>query len=454
MIKMSLQEICELCKGQFIGLDTPIEQVSTDTREIKSGSLFIALRGDRFDAHAFIEQAIEQGASAVVVDHVLELDIPQVVVDDTRVALGLIAKGVKALSKAVTIAITGSCGKTTVKELLGSICAQAGQTLMTQGNLNNDIGVPLTLLNLTLEHEYAVVELGANHIGEISYTVDLVQPDVALVNNVSAAHLEGFGSLNGVAQAKGEIYGGLAPDKVAVINLDCPYITRWHGRLEKVNTLSFALQHRSADVSAADIRFNASGYAEFNLVHKSKAYPITLSLPGQHNIQNALAAATCAIAAGIAIESVVVGLNRDVTVQGRLNRIEISPTLVAIDDTYNANSASMKAALDVLAQTGGRKIFVMGDMAELGNYARKEHQMVGDYARSIGISELFTLGELSLHAHTGHTHRHHYHELDHLMVALHAELTAEPTTILVKGSRSAKMERVIEELKILGVNEC
>ncbi|AWB68744.1 UDP-N-acetylmuramoyl-tripeptide--D-alanyl-D-alanine ligase [Saccharobesus litoralis] len=453
MINLSLLAIAEMTSGQLKGSDHQIHQVSTDTRRIETGSLFVALKGERFDAHAFIEQAVSAGASAVVVEHEVDADVAQIIVDDTRVALGKIAKGVKALCDVKTIAITGSCGKTTVKELLQSICQLAGNTLATKGNLNNDIGVPLTLLELTAEHEYAVVELGANHIGEIAYSVDLVKPDVALVNNVSGAHLEGFGSLSGVAQAKGEIYSGLSESGKAVVNYDCEFKQQWQSRLAQLNVTLFSLQNEQADLYASNMSMNAFA-SQFELNFQGQGYAINLQLPGAHNIANALAAASCALAAGIDIQTVVSGLNKNVSVKGRLNRIQITDNLIMIDDTYNANKASMQAALDVLANVEGRKIFVMGDMAELGNYARKEHQDVGNYARSLGIQDLFTFGEMSLQAQEGHDSKQHFHQLETLVTALKASLDNQPTTILVKGSRSARMERVIEAMKSSGVAEC
>ncbi len=459
MIKLSLKQIVDITQGQLdysVDKNLTIEHISTDTRAIKAGDLFIALKGDKYDAHDFINQASQAKASAVLVEKDVDINIPQIKVADTRKALGLIAAEVKRLAKVKTIAITGSCGKTTVKELCAAICRQVGETHATAGNFNNDIGVPLTLLGLNESHDYAVIELGANHIGEIAYTTDLVKPDTALVNNVSGAHLEGFGSLTGVARAKGEIYSGLSDTGTAIVNLDCDYLGHWQSRLDKLQCLSFSLTKPNADLYAHNIDSESNNGVVFELCYNNENHKVKLQLPGQHNISNALAAAALALAVGVDIKNVVSGLESVKGVSGRLERIELDESLCIINDTYNANLASMKAALDVLAsqQENDNKLdsyFVMGDMAEMGEFARSIHQKVGDYARSLNIKHIFTLGELSLHAQKGHDFKNHYSQYDDLMLALSEQLASSRTQqhkacVLVKGSRSAKMERVVEGL--------
>ncbi|NTS76591.1 UDP-N-acetylmuramoyl-tripeptide--D-alanyl-D-alanine ligase [Catenovulum sp. SM1970] len=464
MIPLTLAKVLEITSGKLVCandksvLAKVINKVSTDTRTVNQGDLFVALVGERFDAHDFIENA--SAASALIVEREVNTTVPQIVVKNTLKALGLLGREVKRLADVKTVAITGSCGKTTVKELLAAICVQAGKTHATGGNFNNEIGVPLTLLGLEQSDEYAVIELGANHIGEIAYTVGLTEPDVAMVNNVAGAHLEGFGSLQGVAQAKGEIYGGLTESGTAVVNLDCEFIHSWQSRLDKLQMMAFSMDSSVADVTAENIELNvdANGASQFELNIKGEVLPVKLNLSGQHNIANALAATTCALALGLTNEQIVKGLEAVDSVKGRLDRIQVKANLLAIDDSYNANEASMKAALDVLAQEKGHKIFVMGDMGELAEYAFDAHAAVGQYARKLGIDEIYTLGSLSLHAQSEHEDDKHFSEFEELMHSLNARLetlTEQPVCLLVKGSRSAKMERVVTALQAQqGVSSC
>lgn len=450
MIAMSLSQLADVCGGKLIGDDRQIVGVSTDTRQIEANDLFIALVGERFDAHQFIAKAIENGASAVLVEKQQSISQAQIVVDDTRIAMGQLAREVKRQAKVKTLAITGSCGKTTVKELCAQICQLAGTTLATNGNFNNDIGVPLTLFRLTEQDEYAVIELGANHIGEIAYTVSLTEPDVAMVNNVHGAHLEGFGSISGVAQAKGEIYHGLADNGLAVVNLDCPFVKQWQARLDKKSCLSFSLHNSAADIQAEDIQLNGIDGSDFTLRIHEQRFAVKLALAGEHNIANALAACAMTLAIGIKPELIVTGLQQETLVPGRMVQVKVNDQLLVIDDTYNANVSAMKAALDVLATCEGSRIFVMGDMGELGDYVRSAHQEVGDYARKKQIDVIYSVGEWSAQAQTpANMHTHHFHQQSALWPTLQQTIAnaGQKVTVLVKGSRSAKMEQVVEQIQ-------
>ncbi|GAK83837.1 UDP-N-acetylmuramoylalanyl-D-glutamyl-2,6-diaminopimelate-D-alanyl-D-alanine ligase [Vibrio ponticus] len=307
MIPLFLSQLVDCLHAELIGEDCQITQVSTDTRNIESGSLFVALIGERFDAHDFATQAIEAGATALLVSRQLDVAIPQLVVADSKVALGQLGAFVHQTCTTPTVAITGSCGKTTVKEMTASIMAQQGQVLFTAGNFNNDIGVPLTLLRSTPSDDYAVIELGANHIGEIAYTSALVKPDVALVNNVAAAHLEGFGSIDGVKQAKGEIYQGLKSGGVAIVNIESHGGEYWQAALADKQVKTFSTQDTSADYFADNIGINAQGEAHFTMHTPLGTVQIQLGIIGQHNVANALAAAALAIELGADLSTIASG---------------------------------------------------------------------------------------------------------------------------------------------------
>ncbi len=300
MITVTLSQIADITGGERVGNDLSIESVSTDTRSIEQGALFVALVGERFDAHNFCQQAVESGAGALLVQKRVNVNVPQVVVGDSKVALGQVAAWVHQTCQTPTVAITGSCGKTTVKEMVASILQLKGKVLFTAGNFNNDIGVPLTLLRSQQDDDYAVIELGANHIGEIEYTTQLVKPDIAMVNNVAAAHLEGFGSIDGVKQAKGEIYQGLAAGGIAIVNLDSNGGAKWDEVLADKNVITFSQSNADADFYASNIVMSAAGEASFDLHIAATSQEIELSLGiiGQHNVANAIAASIIAAKMG------------------------------------------------------------------------------------------------------------------------------------------------------------
>ncbi len=449
MIKVSLSWIATQVGGQLQGEDAEIDGVSTDTRNIQAGDLFIALVGPNFNGHQFAQLAADKGASAMLVSEPVDSPLPQILVADTRIALGALAKGVKRQVAPKTVAITGSAGKTTVKEMVAAILARKGTVLATQGNFNNDIGVPLTLLRLTEEHEYAVIELGANHLGEIAYTCSLVEPDVATITNAAAAHLEGFGSLLGVARAKSEIFKGLSDKGTAVINDDSQFAVFWQGKLHRQKMVRFG-QQADVDYRAEDVILGMDGCAQFELVTPIGEVAVELTTPGIHNVDNALCAAALAVAMGATLEDIKLGLKEMQKVKGRLNVKQLTNQVKLIDDSYNANVTSVNAAIDLLSSFSGRQVLVLGDMGELGEKARYYHEQVGAYARQQGIHDLLTLGVLSQSASAEFGQLgHHFSDVDAMVGYLEQHLASEQRdiTILVKGSRSARMERVVEAIE-------
>ncbi len=440
---MSLEQAARAVNGRCVGANVSFARVSTDGRKSCAGALFIALVGPRFDAHDFIDQAKAQGAAAVMVSRTVHTDLPQLLVDDTRLALGRLAAYWRDQLDVRVVGVTGSNGKTTTKEMIAAILRQAGPVLATEGNLNNDIGMPLTLLRMQPEHRYAVIEMGANHRGEIAYMTRIARPDVAVITNAGPAHLEGFGGLDGVAQGKGEIYQGLGADGIAVINADDVYAGYWREVAKQYTQLTFGFSAQ-ADVQA-DMRGDAFG-SELTIRHAQGEFTAHLELPGRHNAANALAAATVALALGIAPAQITAGLHTMHGVRGRLQRRAALNGAALIDDTYNANPASLAAALKVLAACPGEKYLALGDMGELGEQTEQLHAEAGALAKALGADRLYAVGPLSRHAaeRFGAQAR-HFAQQDELIAALRQDLHAG-ATLLVKGSRSARMEHVVEAL--------
>ncbi len=440
---MTLQQAAIFTKGECRGEGVAFDAVSIDTRTLAEGSLYVAIRGEQFDGHHFIAQAEQQGACCVMVESVQTTDLPQLVVSDCRLALGELARQWRAELALTVVGITGSNGKTTVKEILASILTQAGPVFATKGNLNNDYGVPLTLLSLQRTHQFAVVEMGANHGGEIAYLTQLTRPDVAVVNNAGRAHLEGFGSEQGVATAKGEIYSGLADDGVAIINRDDQYADYWAGLCEGRKKVSFALDNR-ADIQATWCA-DAQG-SQLVIKTPNGHFDCHLALRGEHNVRNALAATAAAFALGIDAEKIKLGIEAVSPVKGRLKHYNTATGAAVIDDSYNANLNSYSAAIEVLKGCSGKRILVMADMAELGESAEKDHRKVGELAASAGIEVLYALGEQSQRAAEAFGgEAYHFLDQNELIAALKKE-QAVGNTLLVKGSRSMAMERVVEAL--------
>ncbi|KAA3669252.1 UDP-N-acetylmuramoyl-tripeptide--D-alanyl-D-alanine ligase [Pectobacterium carotovorum] len=448
MIRVSLQQLATVLNAQLIGESIDIEDVSTDTRKLSSGCLFVALKGEKFDAHDYVSDAVKGGAAALLVSKRLLVDEPQLLVSDTRLALGQLAAWVRQQSTARVVALTGSSGKTSVKEMTAAILRQCGSVLYTAGNFNNDIGVPLTLLRLTAEHQFAVIELGANHIGEIAYTTDLVRPESALVNNLAAAHLEGFGSLAGVAQAKGEIFAGLPVDGVAIVNADSNDFPHWQVMFNHKTVWRFSPQAAcDIDFFASDVDVLVQG-TRFTLHTPFGKTQVMLPLPGRHNISNALAAAALAMSVGATLEAVKAGLSQLQAVPGRLFPIALSEGKLLLDDSYNANVGSMTAAAQVLADMPGYRVMVVGDMGELGDEAPECHRQVGEAARAAGIDRVLSVGTLSELIGTASGNGEHFQDKAALVSRLKVLMSEHNViSVLVKGSRSAAMEQVVHALQ-------
>lgn len=447
MIRLTLSQLAGITHGELHGRDVAIDDVTSDTRKITAGCLFVALKGERFDAHDFAEQAKAAGAGALLVSRQLACDLPQVVVKDTRLAFGELAAWVRQQVPARVVALTGSSGKTSVKEMTAAILSECGNTLYTAGNLNNDIGVPMTLLRLTPEHQYAVIELGANHQGEIAWTVSLTRPEAALVNNLAAAHLEGFGSLAGVAKAKGEIYTGLPLNGIAIMNADNNDWLNWQSVIGERKVWRFSPNALNSDFTANNIHVTARG-TEFTLQTPVGGVEVILPLPGRHNIANALAATALAMAVGASHEAVKKGLANLKAVPGRLFPVQLGENQLLLDDTYNANVGSMTAAAHVLAEMPGYRVMVAGDMAELGEESEACHVQVGEAAKGVGIDKVLSVGKLSKALSDASGVGEHFTDKQALIARLEALIAEQQIiTILVKGSRSAAMEEVVRALQ-------
>ena len=437
---MTLSIAAEVLHGTLVGHDVTFCGVSTDSRNLITGDLFVALVGPRFDGHNFLAEAIHGGAAGALLSRTVETSLPYVRVSDTRLALGQLAAYWRGHFGVPVIAVTGSNGKTTVKEMLGAILAGRGSGCVTRGNLNNDIGMPLTLLGLRRADRYAVLELGMNHVGEIDYLSRLARPTIALITNAGEAHLEGLGSVEAIARAKGEVFNGLANDGVAVINADDPYCKLWRGLAGAHRIITFGLEQ------SADITGSYAPDARGSRVHlRTPEGDIDMRLPllGRHNVMNAFAAAAAAGAAGASLEQISQGLAHLKAVAGRLELREGVSGARIIDDTYNANPASVTAGLQVLRDFGGERTLVLGDMAELGPAGADIHRRIGELARQLGIQRLYAVGELSRGAveafGKGGRHFESHEELvDNMLDCLHSDMT-----VLVKGSRVMRMERIV-----------
>ncbi|MCU6668106.1 UDP-N-acetylmuramoyl-tripeptide--D-alanyl-D-alanine ligase [Enterobacteriaceae bacterium H4N4] len=447
MISVMLSQLATILQADVSGGELTIDAVTSDTRKITPGCLFVALKGERFDAHDFAEQAKAAGAGALLVSRKLDIDLPQAVVKDTRLAFGELAAWVRQQVPTRIVALTGSSGKTSVKEMTAAILSQCGNTLYTAGNLNNDIGVPMTLLRLTPEHEFAVIELGANHQGEIAWTVDLTRPEAALVNNLAAAHLEGFGSLEGVAKAKGEIYTGLPLNGIAIMNADNNDWLNWKSVIGDRKTWRFSPNAANSDFTATNIHVTSHG-TEFTLQTPTGDIDVLLSLPGRHNIANALAASALAMAVGAPLSAIKTGLANLTAVAGRLFPIQLAENKLLLDDSYNANVGSMTAAVQVLSEMPGYRVLVVGDMAELGDESEACHRQVGDAAKASGIDSVLSAGQLSKIISQASGVGEHFADKTMLIARLKALVEEQQiVTVLVKGSRSAAMEEVVHALQ-------
>ena len=449
-----LSQLVEVTSAVLINGDCAFSQLSTDTRKVKAGDVFLALSGENFNGHAFCQQAVDAGAIALVVEQTLDIDVPQLVVENSHIALGLIAKFNREQYQGSLIAVTGSNGKTTTKEIIKAILRQKGPALATIGNLNNEIGVPLTLLDFDGTQQYAVVEMGANHQGEIAYCTALAQPDVAIITNAMGAHLEGFGSIQGVVEAKGEIFQGLKNNGVAILNFDDANLQQWISLPEVNNYLTFSLDNAQADVYASEIELLAAGNYRFVLHHLEHSAVVTLNLLALHNVNNALAAAAATFAVGFSFEQVIDGVQSARTINGRLNALVGLNDATVIDDSYNGNPDSVKAGLDLLSGLPGCKILALGDMAELGPNDLDLHREIGTYAAQKNIDKLFSCGpkgalaaeQFSNITHTAVTAFNNKKD----MINTLKRIMDSNTKVLIKGSLSAGMKEVVTALSQRG----
>jgi len=443
-----LSEFVNSVGGELVGADVAFTGISIDTRTLRPGELFVALAGPNFDGHDFADVAMQRGAAAALVQRQLPVALPQIVVPDTLAALSAFAYAWRRRFQLPVIGVTGSNGKTTTKELIGSILTRLGPCLVTRGNLNNEIGVPLMLLQLDESHRCAVIEMGASHQGEIAHLVSLAAPTVGIVTNAGAAHLEGFGSLEGVAAGKGELFLGLPADGVAIINADDAFATLWREARAADRVLTFGFE-QPADFMAHKVTVSsdpAGARIEFDLVTPAGTRQAVLPLAGLHNLRNALGAAAAAHAVGAALEDIVAGLAEVRSVAGRLELKAAINGAFLVDDTYNANPNSLRAGLDALSGFAGSRWLILGDMLELGGGADELHAEVGRYARSVGVERLLAVGPHSRFAAEAFgSGGQWFADMDALIAAARGSLSAG-VTVLVKGSRGSRLERVATAL--------
>jgi len=447
---MSLQQVQAATGGVITGANAEFSAASIDTRTIQPGDLFVAIKGPNFNGNQFVAVAAEKGASAVIVGEQVNIDLPALMVADTRTALGTIGAMNRNRVSACVLGLTGSQGKTTVKEMTGGILSQCDSVMMTSGNLNNELGVPLSLLKIDQHHKYAVIEMGANGPGDIAYSVALARPDIAHITCIAGTHLEGFGDLQGVANGKSEIWAGIRENGTAVVNIDDVFAPQF---VDQINALGRHLVtvsgsgNQRADYFADDIQLDQFQGAAFTLNSPKGAVSINLQVPGKHNVNNAMAAAAMAMSAGAGLDAVKRGLEQFAAVKGRMCIISGMQGSTLIDDSYNASPASFRAAIDVLAETKGSRIVVMGDMGELGSDAEKEHAGIGSYARQQGIDCLIATGEMSALAVSafgdgGIFLKEREQFKDTIVPMLNAS-----TTVLIKGSRSQGMEKLVSQIQ-------
>jgi UDP-N-acetylmuramoyl-tripeptide--D-alanyl-D-alanine ligase len=452
-MKRTLAEFARVAGGQLHGADAEFAAASIDSRKLAAGDLFLALPGERVDGHDYVAAAAQAAAAGAVVRRRLDAATPQIVVADVAAALTVVAREWRSQFAIPVIGVAGSNGKTTVKEMLAAILARAGECLSTAGNLNNHLGVPLTLLRLRPQHRSAVIEIGANHVGEVAALAALARPTIGLITNAGAEHLEGFGDLDGVARAEGEMLAALNAQCIAIINADDQYAAMWRG-MTTGRVVTFGLAP-VANVRATHVAFDVDerGFlSRFNLESRGGNVAVELALGGKHNVQNALCAAAAALAAGATPTQIVAGLADMRAVSGRLQFRRTAQGAWLIDDSYNANPSSTVAAIEVLTELPGRRWMVLGDMAELGDHGAASHREVGAVARQRGVERLFTFGALAALAAdafrngaTAAQHAESFTDSDTLLRALQEQLNPE-VRLLVKGSRVNRLERVVAGL--------
>ena len=441
---MSLSAIAVWTHGRLLGGDAEITGVAIDTRKLQPGDLFVAIKGERADGHDYLDEAAARGAVAALVTRKVDSELPQVLVNDAELALGDLASAVRAQRDVRVVGITGSNGKTTVKTLVASILSRHGRTHVSAGNFNNELGLPLSLLSMPQDTEYAVFEMGAGKPGDIAYLAAIARPDIGLVTLIAPAHLARMGSIEGVAETKGALYQALPADGIAIINADDAFASFFGGLAGARRQLRFGLD-QPADVGADIIEQRVDG-SRFVLSTPHGDAEVALPLPGRHNIANALAATAVALALEVPLETIVTGLEQVPGVAGRLRRETMDGGWTLIDDSYNANPSSMAAAIDTLLLAGGERWLVLGDMAELGADARALHAGIGARARERGVDRLFAVGPFGVATVEAFgAGGEHFDDKAALIAALKSRVHAG-VTCLVKGSRSAGMEQVVAAL--------
>lgn len=442
---MMLSEIATALNARMLGDDVVVKSVGSDSRSIVPEQLFVAIKGEHFDGNQYAAESIAQGAAAAMISDVDAKAKPAVLVEDTRLSLGELARYWRSQFAFPVIAVTGSNGKTTVKEMIASILQAAGaEVVATHGNLNNDIGMPLTLLRMQENHTHAVIEMGMNHLGEIRYLTQIAAPNIALITNAGTAHIGELGSREAIAEAKGEIFEGLSESGIAIINSGDRFADYWRSLNQGRQCITFGM-----DVDA-DVTASYQGGATVQIHTPVGVVSTQLNALGKHNLSNALAAVAVAVALNIPTESIAKGLRAFSGVSGRLQSLQASYGGVVIDDTYNANPDSMKAALDVLVsmKVSEQKsaVFVMGDMAELGNTSQRMHAEIGTYAREIGVDQLYTVGTDSRYASEAFGQTAKHFDTKQMLIATLQAKANQKNCVLVKGSRSMKMEDVVTAL--------
>jgi UDP-N-acetylmuramoyl-tripeptide--D-alanyl-D-alanine ligase len=432
-------------QGSLRGSDRVFDGVSTDTRTINRGQLFFALQGPNFDGGKFVAMAADKGAAGAVVTEATSVKLAQIEVADTRIALGQLGAAWRLQHTATVVGVTGSNGKTTLKEMIAACLAQAAPTIATAGNLNNDIGLPLMLMRINATHRFAVLEMGANHAGEIAYLTSLARPALVVINNAGTAHLEGFGSIRGVAEGKGEILSGEPRPRYAILNDDDDFYEYWCSLADDVRVLSFGLTN-TADIFASAVEAGKDA-TTFRLHLPAATIDIRLPFVGAHNVRNACAAAAVAVALTMSAAQIKAGLESLSPVQGRLQPAIGLNGAALYDDSYNANPVSVRAAAEFLATQHGEKWMVLGDMGELGDAAASMHRDVGKALHAAGIDRLFAVGPLSRETVAAFgAGGAWFAAIDELIARVSGELHAD-VSVLVKGSRSAGMERVVNAIR-------
>ncbi|WP_067514678.1 UDP-N-acetylmuramoyl-tripeptide--D-alanyl-D-alanine ligase [Endozoicomonas ascidiicola] len=461
MIKsMSLSQVASVVDGELVDVVSAsllVSGVSIDTRTLTSGDLFIAIKGPRFDGHNYLAQAADSGAVAALTEKVCEgSPIPQIVVTDARQALGLLGAANRDAFEGCLVGVTGSCGKTSVKEMLQAIFSEVGSTLATEGNLNNDLGVPLTLLKINSDHQFAVIEMGTSAPGEIEYIANLGRPNISLITNAAETHLADLKTVAGVAQEKGYILDALSADGIAVLNMDDHFFPQWQARALQPNertVVSFSSEQAAANVFASDITPNQQG-TRFTLHFNDGAdnaiqQSVQLAFWGRHQISNACCAAAVAMAQGLTLDIVARGLENARPFQRRGQRFAHESGAVLIDETYNANPKATLAAVDQLADCEGIKIMVLGDMLDLGEVSDERHRDVGRYAKAQGVHVFLSFGASAHLASDAFGDGHHFAEKSQLVNWLSEYLGtdhSEPVSVMVKGSRGVNMTEIVQAL--------